>query len=142
MPLKRLLLLTMSLLMLGSGTVAAKDLVVYHIDDADAQATKAIRSIRNHLDVVPETKVIVVTLADGVDFLLDGAVDKSNKNIDYASLVSALRARGVRFEICELTLTNRNLKKDQFNLDAEFTVSGVVRITQLQTREGYAYIKP
>jgi len=46
------------------------------------------------------------------------------------------------FAICEFILTNRNLKKDQFNLDAEFTVSGVVRITQLQTREGYAYIKP
>ena len=139
---KTLVFAVIGLLVFGTGTVFAKDLVVYHIDDAQAQATKAIRSIRNHLDVAPETKVIVVTLADGVDFLLDGAVDKSNKNIDYASLVSALKARGVRFEICELTLTNRNLKKDQFNLDAEFTVSGVVRITQLQTREGDAYIKP
>ena len=142
MPFKTLVVAVFGLFVFGSGTVFAKDLVVYHIDDAQAQATKAIRSIRNHLDVAPETKVIVVTLADGVDFLFDGAVDKSNKNIDYASLVSALKARGVRFEICELTLTNRNLKKDQFNLDAEFTVSGVVRITQLQTREGYAYIKP
>ena len=59
-----------------------------------------------------------------------------------AALVSALKARGVRFEVCEITLRNRNLKKEQFIMDAEFTPSGVARIGQLQAREGYAYIKP
>jgi uncharacterized protein len=39
-------------------------------------------------------------------------------------------------------LRNRNLKKDQFIMDADFTPSGVVRIAQLQQREHYAYIKP
>jgi intracellular sulfur oxidation DsrE/DsrF family protein len=120
----------------------AQDKVVYHIDDAEAQATKGLRNIRNHLDVAPETKIVVVTHANGVDFLLEGAKDKKNPNIEYAPLVSALKARGVRFEVCEITLKNRNLKKDQFIMDAEFTPSGVVRIGQLQAREGYAYIKP
>ena len=120
----------------------AQDRVVYHIDDAEMQATKAMRNIRNHLDVAPETKVLVVTHANGVDFLLEGARDKKNANIDYGALVSALKARGVRFEVCEITLRNRNLKKDQFSMDAEFTPSGVARIGQLQSRERYAYIKP
>ena len=120
----------------------AQDKVVYHIDNAEAQATKGLRNIRNHLDVAPDTKIIVVTHAEGIDFLMEGAKDKKNPNIDYASLVSALKARGVRFEVCEITLRNRNIKKDQFTMDAEFTPSGVVRIGQLQTREGYAYIKP
>jgi intracellular sulfur oxidation DsrE/DsrF family protein len=120
----------------------AQDKVVYHIDNSEAQATKAMRNVRNHLDVAPETKIVVVTHAEGVDFLMEGAKDKKNPNIDYASLVSALKARGVRFEICEITLRNRNLKKDQFVMDAEFTPSGVVRIGQLQIREKYAYIKP
>lgn len=120
----------------------AQDKVVYHIDNAEAQATKGLRNIRNHLDVAPETKIIVVTHAEGVDFLMEGAKDKKNPNIDYASLVSALKARGVRFEVCEITLRNRNLKKEQFILDAEFTPSGVARIGQLQSREKYAYIKP
>jgi hypothetical protein len=48
----------------------------------------------------------------------------------------------VKFEICEITLKNRNLKKEQFILDADFTPSGVARIGQLQTRERFAYIKP
>lgn len=120
----------------------AQDKVVYHFDNAEVQATKGLRNIRNHLDVAPSTKVVVVAHADGIDFLLDAAKDKRNPNVDYASLVSALKARGVKFEICEITLQGRNLKKDQFNLDADFTPSGVVRIGQLQSREGYAYIKP
>ena len=51
----------------------AQDKVVYHIDNAETQATKGLRNIRNHLDVAPDTKIIVVTHADGVDFLMEGA---------------------------------------------------------------------
>jgi hypothetical protein len=116
--------------------------VVYHIDDAAAQATKGLRSIRNHLDVALDTKITVVTHANGVDFLMDGAKDIKDPNIDYDSLVSSLKARGVTFEICEITLRNRKLKKEQFNMDATFTPSGVVRIGRLQSRENFAYIKP
>jgi len=120
----------------------AQDKVVYHIDDWRAQATKALRNMRNQLDAAPNTKIIAVAHADGVDFLMEGAKDPKDPNIDYASLVSALKARGARFEVCEITLHNRNLKKEQFIMDADFTPSGVVRITQLQSREHYAYIKP
>lgn len=123
-------------------SVHAQDKVLYHIDNAEAQATKGLRNIRNHLDVAPDTKIIVVTHADGVDFLMEGAKDKKNPDIDYGSLVSALKARGVRFEVCEITLANRKISKDKFSLDAEFTPSGVVRIGQLQAREHFAYIKP
>ena len=124
------------------GAATAQDKVVYHIDDAAAQATKGLRNIRNHLDVAPDTRITVVTHANGVDFLMEGAKDAKNANIDYGSLVSALKARGVIFEVCEITMKIRNLKKEQFNLDATFTPSGVVRIGQLQSREKFAYIKP
>jgi uncharacterized protein len=135
----RRLLVLLAFVSLGA---IAQDKVVYHFDDADAQATKGLRNIRNHLDVAPDTKVVVVTHAAGIDMLMEGARDKKNANIDYASLVSALKARGVRFEVCEITLRNRNIGKDKFIMDAEFTPSGVARIAQLQTREQYAYIKP
>ena len=127
---------------LAQGKSDGVDKVVYHIDNWTTQATKGLRNVRNHLDVAPDTKIIVVTHAEGVDFLMEGAKDAKNPNIDYASLVSALKARGVRFEICEITLRNRNLKKDQFIMDADFTPSGVARIGQLQNREQFAYIKP
>lgn len=135
-------LLVAFLLSISTAVFAQSNGVVYHIDNAATQATKGLRNIRNHLDVAPETKIVVVTHADGVDFLMEGAKDAKNPNIDYAALVSALKARGVTFEVCEITLKNRNLKKDQFILDAEFTPSGVARVAQLQNRDGYAYIKP
>ena len=115
--------------------------VVYHIDDAETQGLKGLRNIRNHLDTSPQTTIIVVTHANGVDLLMEGAKDKKN-NVDYAPLVGALKSRGVKFEVCEITLKNRNLKKDQFTLDADFTPSGVVRVADLQYKDGFAYIKP
>jgi len=115
--------------------------VVYHIDDAESQGLKGLRNIRNHLDVAPQTTIIVVTHANGVDIMMDGAKDKKN-NVEYAPLVGALKSRGVKFEVCEITLKNRNLKKDQFTLDADFTPSGVVRVADLQYKDGFAYIKP
>lgn len=121
---------------------APGDKVVYHIDDSATQATKGLRNIRNHLDVAPDTQIVVVTHANGVDFLMDGAKDPKNPSVDYGALVSALKARNVRFEVCEITLKNRNLKREQFSMDADFTTSGVVRIGRLQSREGFSYIKP
>jgi intracellular sulfur oxidation DsrE/DsrF family protein len=118
----------------------AQDKVVYHFDSGIAQATKGLRNIRNHLDVDPKAKIIAVAHAEGVDFLMEGA--KTANNQEFAALVSDLSARGVVFEICEITLKNRNLKKEQFILGPSFTPSGVVRIANLQAREQYAYIKP
>jgi intracellular sulfur oxidation DsrE/DsrF family protein len=127
------------LLTVAMATAWAQDTVIYHIDNTAAQATKGLRNMRNHLDVDPSAKITVVTHADGIDFLMEGAKDAAGN--PYASLVSALVARGVRFEICEITLRNRNLKRDQFIQEADFTPSGVVRLATMQ-KQGAAYIKP
>jgi intracellular sulfur oxidation DsrE/DsrF family protein len=135
------ILILLGLGSLGMSSVQAQGRVVYHIDNADEQGLKGLRNIRNHLDVAPNTKIIVVTHANGVDLLMDGAKDKRN-NTEYGPLVSALKSRGVKFEVCEITLKNRNLNKNQFVLDVDFTPSGVVRIGELQNNERFAYIKP
>ena len=119
----------------------AADKVVYHVDDTATQATRTLRSLRNHLDVAPKTKITVVALGDGVEFLIDGARDDKN-NLEYASLVSDLKTRGVDFEVCELTIEKKNIDKSKFVLEATFTKSGVVRITELQNQKRFAYIKP
>jgi intracellular sulfur oxidation DsrE/DsrF family protein len=132
--------LAAALLALMSSLVWAQaDTVVYHVSDAEAQALGALRNVRNHLDTDPAAKIIVVTHALGVDFLMEGAKDKAGN--PYAALVSALKSRGVAFEVCEITLKNRNLKKEQFIQEADFTPSGVVRLAKLQ-HQGYAYIRP
>lgn len=131
--------ISLALFLLGSGLAWSQDRVVYHVSDANAQALAALRNIRNHLDTDPTAKITLVAHAQGVDFLMEGAKDKNGSL--YAGPVSALKNRGVTFEVCQITLKTRNLKEEQFIPEADFTPSGVVRITKLQT-QGYAYIKP
>lgn len=127
------------LLMLSASLAFAQDKVVYHFDNTVAQGLKGLRNVRNHLDTDPAAKITVVAHAEGIDMLMEGA--KAANGTEYAPLVSALKSRGVNFEICEITLRNRGLKKDQFIQEADFTPSGVVRIAKLQG-QGHAYIKP
>ena len=132
-------LLVCATLSFAALTAWAQDKVVYHFDDTPTQALKGLRNIRNHLDVDPTAKITAVAHAAGVDFLMDGA--KNANGTEYAPLVSALKSRGVKFEVCEITMKPRDLKKDQFIQETDFTPSGVVRIAKLQ-KEGAAYIKP
>ena len=133
------LIAVLALSLAAAATAWAQQVVVYHIDNAAAQGLKGLRNVRNHLDVDPSAKITVVTHAEGVDMLMEGA--KAANGTEDVPLVSALRARGVTFEICEITLKNRDLKKEQFIQEATFTPSGVVRIAKLQA-QGAAYIKP
>jgi intracellular sulfur oxidation DsrE/DsrF family protein len=116
------------------------DKVVYHINNTEAQADDALRNIGNHLQVNPKAQIVVVTHARGVDFLFEGA--KNKHGYPYHLLVEGLKERGVRFDVCEITLQNRKLTRGQFIPEATFVPSGVAEITRLQQREGYAYLRP
>ena len=118
---------------------SAQDKVAYHIDNTETQALKGLRNVKNHIDTDPTAQITVVTHADGVDFLMAGAKDRNGS--DFSGPVAALKARGVKFEVCEITLKNRGIKKEQFIEEADFTPSGVVRLAKLQ-QQGFAYIKP
>ncbi len=128
-----------ALLALVAASVWAQDKVVYHVNDAKNHALAALRNVRNHLDTDPTAKVTVVAEGFGVDFLMEDAKDRND--VPFAATVSALVNLGVKFEVCEITLRLRNLKREQFILETGFTPSGVVRLTKLQA-QGHAYIKP
>jgi len=118
---------------------AQEDKVVYHVNDA-TNATAALRNIGNHLEVNPKAKIVVVTHAQGVDFLMDGKKDGNGNPFNIP--IESLKARGVKFDVCEITLRNRKLERKLFIPEATFVPSGVAEITRLQQREGYAYLKP
>jgi intracellular sulfur oxidation DsrE/DsrF family protein len=126
-------------LFIAASAAWAQEKVVYHFDGGLEQATKGLRNINNHLEVDPRARLIAVTHADGVDFLMEGAKDRLGP---FDARVQDLMGKGVKFQVCEITLRNRKLKKDQFILGVEFVPSGVVQITHLQQKEGYAYLKP
>jgi intracellular sulfur oxidation DsrE/DsrF family protein len=124
----------------GCASVGPQDRVVYHFSEGLPQASNGLRNIGNHLEVNPNARIVVVSHARGVDFLMKDAKDANGNR--YEDLVEQLKARGVRFDVCEITLRNRKLSKEQFIADATYVPSGVAEVTRLQQREGYAYLKP
>ena len=116
------------------------DKVVYHLNAGTEQATDGLRNIRNHLEVNPQAQIVVVAHARGVDYLMKGRKD-ANGN-PYEIIVQDLKSQGVRFDVCEITLRNRKLTRDQFIAEASFVPSGVAEIARLQQREGFAYLRP
>jgi uncharacterized protein len=129
------------LIIAGCGSVGPQqDRVVYHLSEGLPQASNGLRNIGNHLEVNPNARIVVVSHARGVDFLMKDAKDANGNR--YEDLVEQLKARGVRFDVCEITLRNRKLAKEQFIADATYVPSGVAEVTRLQQREGYAYLKP
>ena len=132
-------LVAAAVLSVAATSLWAQDKVAYHINDAAGQALGGLRNAKNHLDIDPSAQITVVTHAAGVDFLMQDAKDRNGNPYDIA--VQELVRRGVKFEVCEITLKNRDLKRGQFIPEASFTPSGVVRLAKLQT-QGFAYIKP
>ena len=124
----------------AAGGSVAPDKVVYHLNQGNEQASDALRNINNHLEVNPAAKIVVVTHSKGVDFLMNDAVDKNGNPFNVP--VEALKAKGVKFDVCEITLRSRKLDKKQFIPEATYVPSGVAEVAKLQSREGYVYVKP
>lgn len=112
--------------------------VIYHINDSEGQALGALRNMRNHLDAAPNTNIVVIAHAEGIDFLTNDYEETDT----VSPLVADLATRGVTFEVCEITMGRAGLTYDDFLLETDFTPSGVARIAELQAKDGYAYIKP
>ena len=114
--------------------------VVYHVSEGNDQATAALRNIRNHLSADPTVKISVVTHANGIDFLMEGAKDKTGN--EYAANVQELVKRGVDFRVCKITLERRMIDPKKIIEEGKFVQSGVAEVAKLQAREGYVYLKP
>lgn len=116
------------------------DKAVYHVSDGIEQASRALLYVGNHLEASPKAQIVVVAHAAGVDFLMKGA--KTARGNEFRQAIEDLDFQGVKFRVCEITLRERNLRRDQFLPGVEFVRSGVAEIARLQQREGYSYLRP
>ena len=114
--------------------------VVYHMNEDVARAPQTIRNIRNHMTADPKAKIVVVSHAAGINFLLKDAKDPNGNPFEVA--VQDLSMKGVEFRVCEFTLQARNLQKSALIDDVKYVPSGVAEVSRLQFQEGYAYLKP
>lgn len=114
--------------------------VVYHINSGLEQATDGLRNANNHLTADPKAKIVFVTHANGVHFLLDGAKDKNGNTFD--ALVHDLMGKGVEFRLCRFTLERQKIDPKRVIQDVKIVPSGVAEVSRLQSQEGFAYLKP
>lgn len=114
--------------------------VVYHMNEGVERAPQAIRNIRNHLTADPKAKIVVVSHAAGINFLMKDAKDSNGNPFEVA--VQDLTMKGVEFRVCEITLKSRNIDKKQLIDDIKYVPSGVAEVARLQSQEGYSYLKP
>jgi intracellular sulfur oxidation DsrE/DsrF family protein len=114
--------------------------VVYHVNEGNAQALNALRNIRNHLTADPSAKIVVVTHAAGINFLLEGAQDANGAPFD--ATVQELKSKGVDFRVCQFTLQRNNIDPKKVIPEASLVPSGVAEVSRLQFKEGFAYLRP
>ena len=114
--------------------------VVYHMNEDVDRAPQALRNVRNHLSVDPKAKIVFVSHAAGINFLMKDAKDKNGNPFDVT--VQDLKSKGVEFRVCEITLKSRNIDRKQLIEDVTYVPSGVAEVSRLQVQEGYAYLKP
>lgn len=114
--------------------------VVYHVADGIDQAARALANVRNELRAAPDTRIVVVGLADGIRFLLKDTVDRNGK--PFAPAVKALADQGVEFRVCTNSLEAHGIESDRVIDTARLVPSGVAEIARLQAREGFVYLRP
>ncbi|WP_027015353.1 DsrE family protein [Comamonas composti] len=126
---------------LCTASVSAQEIkALYHVNTGVESAAAILNNINNHLKADPKARIVVVTHGAGIDFMLDGA--KDSKGREFSGQVSALAARGVRFEVCSNTLESRQLSPSSLLMEAKVVPSGVAEVARLQAKEGFAYLKP
>ena len=122
----------------GAGDAPIK--VVYHLAEGNAQASRALNNMRNHIEADPSVKIVVVAHGAGIDFLLDGAQDAQGRA--FTGPIADMANRGVQFLVCNNTLTARGIAKEKVALEARIVPAGVAEVARLQFREGFAYLRP
>lgn len=128
---------------LGFGASAAPGdpiKVVYHMNEGVEHAPQALRNVRNHLSVDPKAKIVMVSHAAGINFLMRDTKDKDGNPFEVT--VQDLVSKGVEFRVCEITLKARNIDKSKLIDEVKYVPSGVAEVSRLQIHEGYAYLKP
>lgn len=115
-----------------------KTKVVFHLDwDEEKRLIMALNNITNLLKEFPLTETAIRLVANG------SAVSLFHRDHAdaYGSRVEELFNKGVRFLMCNNSLTNLNIDPGELLDGCEVIKAGIVELINLQT-EGYAYIKP
>jgi len=130
--------------------------VVYHADFSDprrfsAMLTSIHNMVTHYQNELVDYDVRIVFVAHGIRFVTDDPLEgtpfaedaaMAERRENNASRLKALHSvQGVKLELCDITRSQIGLSEDKLYEGVTLVTSGVVRIAELQQREGFAYIK-
>ena len=109
--------------------------IVFQFTNAnDTIQQKAFANQLNNLTAHwPKAKYEVVVYNMGLEFLMP----TKSKHIP---TIKVLHEKGVRFVVCENTMKNRKITKDQLIPEVEYVPAGIAEIVEKQ-EQGWSYIK-
>ena len=113
-----------------------KTKVIFHIDwDNEDALIMALNNMENLLKEVPVEEAAIYLVANGV------AVKLFQRATPYTSRIEKLSDVGVRFFVCNNSLRNLGIERDELMESFEIVPAGILELIRLQA-EGCAYIKP
>ena len=152
-----LALLLLALALVATPAHAEEDpKVVYHADFSDPRRFSAMLTSINNMVTHYQNELIdydvrIVFVAHGIRFVTDDKLagtpfeedaEMAERRENNASRLKALHeVQGVKLELCDITRAQIGLAEDKVYEGVSMVKSGVVRIAELQQREGFAYIK-
>ena len=112
--------------------------VVFHLDvDEEKRLAMALNNMENLLKEVSPTEAAVCLVANGSAVRLFARERAAGDSLRVAELAR----KGVRFLMCNNSLTNLSLDPGALLSDCEVIKAGIMELIQRQA-DGYAYIKP
>lgn len=97
------------------------------------QQKAIINQLKNMTTHWPNAKYEVVIHSMGLPFIMSA----KSKQIQ---AIKALRAKGVRFVVCENTLKSQKVTKEQLMSEVEYIPVGIAEIVEKQ-EQGWSYVK-
>lgn len=115
-----------------------KTKVVFHVDwDNEEALIMALNNMENLLKEVPAEEAVIYLVANGVAVKLF----QRERVAMYTTRIGKLSDVGVRFFVCNNSLRNLGIDRDDLMESCEVVSAGILELIRLQA-EGCAYIKP
>ncbi len=112
----------------------AQHRIVFQLTSADTNVHKMlVRQLGNVLAAAPNSKIEVVCHGPGIAMLT------TRQTIVHAK-VSELKGKGIDFVVCENTLKEKKVTKEEIIPEAAFVKAGIIEIVKKQ-EEGWSYIR-
>ncbi|MFC0186315.1 hypothetical protein SAMN04515674_106279 [Pseudarcicella hirudinis] len=108
--------------------------IVFHLASPDTLVYRTLtKQLSNVLEHWPEAKIEVVVHSKGLGFMRN---DQSNVGKE----IESLSKKGIVFAVCENSMKQQKLKKEQIYTQAVYVPVGLAELV-LKQEEGWSYIK-